>query len=83
MAVQSNILGNLIPADLDSLFTLNFGDHPEKVFSDLSDCHSLLTSWFGRLSILKMDILPCLHYKFYLLPSACHTVIFNTYVLHS
>lgn len=66
-AVDEN-LGIQIPASASQLYSLNFLPLFHKIQSDLDSQELKRFSWFGRLNILKMDILTRLQYLFQMIP---------------
>ncbi|KAM9311639.1 cadherin-related family member 2 [Gastrophryne carolinensis] len=61
-------LGIQLPVELSQLFQLNFSPLVNKLKADLNKCNSLKLSWFGKLAVLKMNVLPRLLYLIQCIP---------------
>lgn len=63
-------LGVQIPSRLDDLFDLNYVPLLTRTLTDLKTYDRPYFSWFGRINIVKMDILPRFLYTFQTVPIA-------------
>lgn len=61
-------LGILIPSNPSQLFTYNYAPLLRSLESDLKTWSTKSFCWFGRMAIMKMDILPRVLYFFQTLP---------------
>ncbi|KAM9311530.1 E3 ubiquitin-protein ligase RNF213 [Gastrophryne carolinensis] len=61
-------LGIQIPSNLSTIYELNYKPLVTKIQSDLDKYTTKPFSWFGRINILKMDILPKFLYLFQTAP---------------
>uniref|UniRef100_A0A8C5WHL5 Reverse transcriptase domain-containing protein n=1 Tax=Leptobrachium leishanense TaxID=445787 RepID=A0A8C5WHL5_9ANUR len=71
-------LGLRLPSDLTLLYTLNYEPLLHRVRSDLQAWDKPHFSWFGRINIIKMSILPKFLYLFQTLPIHVTPSFFNT-----
>lgn len=61
-------LGINIPPDPVHLYSTNYIPLMQRTLQDLKKYDSNLCSWFGRINILKLDIIPCFLYLFQTIP---------------
>ncbi|XP_075209466.1 UDP-N-acetylglucosamine transporter TMEM241 isoform X1 [Anomaloglossus baeobatrachus] len=61
-------LGVYIPADLSKLYTLNYLTLLNRTIKNLKSYNGLRLSWFGRMNVVKMDILPRFLYIYQTVP---------------
>uniref|UniRef100_A0A8C5MKZ0 Reverse transcriptase domain-containing protein n=1 Tax=Leptobrachium leishanense TaxID=445787 RepID=A0A8C5MKZ0_9ANUR len=71
-------LGLRLPSDLNLLYTLNYEPLLHRVRSDLQAWDRPHFSWFGRINIIKMSVLPKFLYIFQTLPIHVAPSFFNT-----
>uniref|UniRef100_A0A8C5LSC9 Reverse transcriptase domain-containing protein n=1 Tax=Leptobrachium leishanense TaxID=445787 RepID=A0A8C5LSC9_9ANUR len=69
-------LGIRLPARLDTLFEDNFPPLWRTLTAELLTWSKMHISWFGRISVLKMNVLPRLLYLFQTLPIRIPTSFF-------
>lgn len=62
------LLGVNIPSDIDKIFSLNFTPVLTNINKDLQNWRNLPVSWFGRIAIIKSNILPKILYLLQALP---------------
>uniref|UniRef100_A0A8C5PAU0 Reverse transcriptase domain-containing protein n=1 Tax=Leptobrachium leishanense TaxID=445787 RepID=A0A8C5PAU0_9ANUR len=65
---KMRFLGIWLPPDLTKLYDINFPPLWDALQTDLKEWSSLKISWFGRVGVLKMNILPRLLYLFSTVP---------------
>uniref|UniRef100_A0A8C5LRZ5 Reverse transcriptase n=1 Tax=Leptobrachium leishanense TaxID=445787 RepID=A0A8C5LRZ5_9ANUR len=65
-------LGIRLSPDIAKLFTLNFTPLLEVFKTDIARWSPKYLSWMGRISIIKMNLLPRLLYLFHTLPICIH-----------
>lgn len=68
-----------IPKNLSNLYSRNFSPLLQSIQQDLQRWNTGLFSWFGRASIIKMNILPRFLYLFQTLPIRIPATFFKTY----
>ena len=61
-------LGIKVSADIKELYKLNFKVTLTKIKSDLDRWFDLPLSWMGRISLIKMNVLPRILYPMQMLP---------------
>ncbi|KAG8571409.1 hypothetical protein GDO81_011633, partial [Engystomops pustulosus] len=61
-----------------SLYSLNYEPLLKSINADLAKWKGLGLSWFGRMNVLKMDILPRLLYLFQTVPMDIPRAFFTT-----
>lgn len=61
-------LGTKIPNKLSRVFELNFAPLARQIKSDLQRWDREIFTWFGRINIIKMNVMPRLIYLFQTLP---------------
>uniref|UniRef100_A0A8C5QKS0 Reverse transcriptase domain-containing protein n=1 Tax=Leptobrachium leishanense TaxID=445787 RepID=A0A8C5QKS0_9ANUR len=71
-------LGIQLPSDLTSLFDLNYVPLINRITRDLKEWRKPQFSWFGRINILKMTVLPKFLYLFQTIPITIPSSIFSS-----
>lgn len=72
-------LGIQLPTSLNDLYSLNHATLLQKIILDLKKWSTGLFSWFGRIAIIKMNILPSILYILQTIPIKLPQTFSSTY----
>lgn len=70
-------LGINLTANLKKLYELNYGALLANIQSDLKSWKGLLMTWFGRVNVIKMNVLPRIIYILYTIPITLPQIFFK------